>query len=484
MSRRRRLIGNSLSVIGNQAAQNATSLVLNIAIARILGVYALGQYNLAYTYYFIFMTIASNGFKVLFTREMARKPESVKLYIVSGTALQLGFAAVIYIMLAGLVLLLPYEDDTARVCLLVGLALIPYSISNVTEAAFQAIEKMHIIAISTVPVYIARLGVMIALMASGADVESVAITLVLSEVFIVVIEWLFALRLFGAVQWTLDWVFIRQTMRQARTFVAIESIATFRSRIQTLILSLVAGEAVVGLYSAAMQLIRPFQLVATSVSLAVFPSLSKSRELSREQQQALTERAVSVLLMLALPLIVGFYFVGGPLLVAVYGDPAFSDAAGVLHILSLMMVALALTRNLSLVLVANRFERFNLIVVTVAMVASTALSVLLIGAAGLNGAALASTTAELIVAIAFAYFVARLVFPLRIMAIMRLPLAVTLVMTVVFVLLEFVDAGLIVTVLVASAAYVMLMAGIVVQMVGGFRMLSSRFRARFSGSGV
>src|SRR4030095_9908816 len=99
---RRKLVGNSLSLVANQITQNATSFLLSISIARILGAYELGQYSLAFSYYFIFMTMSSQGLKTLFTRELAKSPEKIQTCLISGTLLQLIFSSIGYLALVGL----------------------------------------------------------------------------------------------------------------------------------------------------------------------------------------------------------------------------------------------------------------------------------------------------------------------------------------------------------------------------------------------
>ncbi len=147
-------------MIVNRLVQSITTFVLTAAIARNLGAEAIGQYLLAYSYYFIFVGIASQGLKIFFARELAREPQKTSVYLMSGTWLQLIFSLVSYGGLVIVVFLLPYSSKTSTLCYIMGLTIIPFALSNVTEAIFQAKEKMHLIAIATVPVYVLRLIIM------------------------------------------------------------------------------------------------------------------------------------------------------------------------------------------------------------------------------------------------------------------------------------------------------------------------------------
>ena len=141
----------------NRLTQGIATFVLTASIARTLGADALGQYLLAINYYFVFVNLASQGFKTLFTRELTRNPEIAPIYLVNGTIVQLVFGAIGYVAMAVLVSILPYSNSTSYICYLMGIMIIPFALSNITEAIFQAQEKMHLIALSTVPIYILRL---------------------------------------------------------------------------------------------------------------------------------------------------------------------------------------------------------------------------------------------------------------------------------------------------------------------------------------
>ena len=65
----------------NKLTQGIATFLLSATIARTLGAYSLGQYLLAVSYYNIFVSLSSQGFKTLFTREIARKPESTSVYL-------------------------------------------------------------------------------------------------------------------------------------------------------------------------------------------------------------------------------------------------------------------------------------------------------------------------------------------------------------------------------------------------------------------
>jgi O-antigen/teichoic acid export membrane protein len=463
MINRRKLVGNSLSLLANQVTQNATSFVLSISIARIMGPYELGQYSLAFSYYFIFMTMSSQGLKTLLTRELAKFPEKVQTCLVSGSLLQFIFSSVGYLALVGLVALLPYRPATSIICYMVGAALIPYGISNVIEAIFQSQEKMHLIAVSTVPIYILRLIVMVVAMKLDAGINAVGLILVASEVLILCIEWILIYRLIGPIRWKIDWSFMWETAKSARTFLAIESFSVFKVRMQVLILSLLAGETIVGLYSAAVQLLQPFQLISLSLAVATLPTMTKSTGKDDGRVQRLAESVISVLLVVAMPMILIFTFMGGQTLIFVYRDINFANAGLPLIIASLTMIPLSFTRALSYVMIAYGYQRVNLRTVVINTVTGVILSIFLISGFGIIGAAVSSLIVELSGAAQFVYAVRARVFSIQAWNIFRAPLLSGGLMLAVLLVLQNFSPSILIALILVGIAYVAIVGVVSIQ---------------------
>lgn len=386
MSAKRKLFFNSLSMVANRLSQGIVTFALTAAIARSLGAASLGQYLLATSYYYIFVNIASQGFKTLFTREVARDRELTSRYLVNGTLLQFIFCVIAYLALVIWVFLLPYSPQTSLICYIAGLTVIPFGLSNVTEAILQAEERMEAIAFATVPVYILRLLATIWVMSLGYGVEYVVAILAISETIVLVIEWLFIQKLVK-IKWVIDRVFIFKTLKQSRTFFAIEGIGIIAGKIDILILSLLANEAQIGIFGAVGQLLQPFFIMAGSISLAGFPRMSKSVELGIEKQREASQNVIEILLGMALPLLIGLLFFGKDLLLLVYKYPSFGDASSILNLISLVTITSSFSRIFSYLLIANGLEILNLTEVLITTTIGSLSGIFLISKYGLLGAA-------------------------------------------------------------------------------------------------
>ncbi len=468
----RTLLGNSIFMLINRLAQSIGTFVLTLSIARILGAEALGQYVLAFSYYFIFVNIASQGFKTLFTRELAREASEIPLYLVNGTFIQLLFSIAGYVALVSIVALLPYSSATSQVCYILGLTIIPFALSNITEAIFQAQEKMHLIAASTVPIYLLRLLLMIGAMRSGYGVDYLAGLFLISETLILVIQAAILIRQFKP-KWIIQSDFIWKTIRSVRIFLAIEGVSVINGRIDILVLSLLGNEFLVGLYGGVVQLIQPFTIIATSVSLAAFPKLSKSAGLG--QQQQFTETIAEILLLIALPLFLGFVFLGDDLLKFVYATTDFRQATPALRISAIALITAPFCFSLSYSLLASGLERVNLRETIVTTVLGGLLGTFLVTKYQLIGAALMNVCMSLIAFVQFAYATQKRLFTLRIWRMIRRPVLISSLMVPVFMALHKMSLNFIVTLAISISAYALLIGFLSIFMFGNPRVAWAKF---------
>jgi O-antigen/teichoic acid export membrane protein len=469
MLQKNRLLSNSLAMLVNRLTQGIATFILNATIAQTLGATALGQYLLAMNYYFIFVNLSSQGLKTLFTRELALNPEIAPIYLVSGTLLQLVFGIIAYIALSTGIFLLPYSDETSLLCYVMGAMIIPFALSNITEAIFQAQEKMHLIAFSTVPIYIIRLLIIISILNWHYHLKYVAITLIASESLILLIQWLFLLR-FLKPKWQIDKDFIWRTIHSSKTFFALEGMGIIASRIDILILSLLGNEKLVGIYGAICQLLQPYDIVASSLALATFPSMSKAVSEGKAKQIQVSENTIEILLCISLPFLVGMFFIGDRLLLFVYKDPSFSSQAIILHIISLSLITGAFSRPFNFLLIANGLEKLNLIEVAITTVVGGLTGIVLISQFQLMGAAFMSLAIGFTNFSVMMFFVYTRLFHLRLLKIFRRPLLISFLMSIVFLVLDRTSLDFLLTISLATGAYVVFAGLLIPRKSGGLHL--------------
>jgi O-antigen/teichoic acid export membrane protein len=464
----RKLLTNSLSLLVNRLTQSLTSFVLVASIARTLGAYELGRYLLAFSYYYIFMAIASQGLKTLFTRELSRNPQEMPVYLVSGTFLQMILSIIAYSVQVVVVFLLPYNLDTSITCYIMGLTIIPFSLSNITEAIFQAQERMNLISISTVPVYVLRLLVMLWFLHLNYGVNYLAGILAISETLVFVIEWVLITRVVKP-KWQIKQDFVLHLLKSARTFMLIDAVGIVSSRMAILIISLLGSELMVGLYGVIGQFMLPFVLVCDSICMAAFPVMTKAVGLDREKLRQITENIIEILLCVSLPFIIVIFFIGNDLITFVYKHPNFNEVNLVLKVSSLSFITYPFMRTFVYLLLANGFEKFNLREVIVTNLVGVSSGVFLISQYKLMGAVFMQLAMGFTGLSLLAYAVYTNLFSLRLWRITRRPLLISIGMALAFLMLQQFRLDFIFVLLISTCVYSLLAGCLLIHKFGGVR---------------
>ncbi|TAE57205.1 MAG: polysaccharide biosynthesis protein [Nostocales cyanobacterium] len=431
-----KLLTNSLALLVNRLTQGIATFVLTTVIARQLGAYELGQYILSISYYYIFVTFVGQGLKTLFTRELAKEPEATPVYLVSGTFLQLLLSIIGYVLLVIVVFVLPYNPDTSMVCYIMGLAVIPFALSNITEAIFQAQENMHLIAATTVPIYILRTGIMIWFINMKYSVNHIAVIMVISEVIILAIQWIYLVNKVKP-SWQIQKEFMLKSFYSVRTFFAIDASGIIASKMDVLLISLLGSEFLVGLYGMISQLMQPFIIVSNSVSLAAFPAMSKAVAAGKEKQKKETENVLEILLAMSIPFIIGVSIFANELILLIYNDPKFLEANVPLKINALTLIASPFIRSFGYLLVANGLEKINLLEVIVTTVSGGVSGVILITKYKLIGAALMKIVMTISSCGLLTYAVYNRLFIINVWRVMRRPLLIGGLMSIIFLILKY-----------------------------------------------
>jgi len=390
MSGLRKVAGNAASMLTSDAVNRATTFVLYALIARHLGTHEFGQMSLALTLFYISQVIALAGVKQVIVRAVARDRTTTSQYLTNGTLI-VGLASLLAI--AGLmlfVLLIGYSADTAAVILLISIGLLPYAFSAICEAIFQAWERMRYIAYANVPANVAKVVLAFLLLSSGYGLYYLIVLLLLTLAMVAIIEWWLMLRHIARPIMKIDLRFCVSLVKVSVTFLGIDTIIAIMGSINILFLSKLAGEAEVGLYSSANQLMVPLMLIYQGIVLSVYPIMCRRFDTSPQSLKRISEYLIELLLVIALPVVVGLFYLAGPVLLLLYGNKDFVLASTALRIMIWLLVLTALTNVLGQVLWASLREKVTLRIVAVDAVVGLLLGAILIVPFGLVGAAIAT----------------------------------------------------------------------------------------------
>jgi O-antigen/teichoic acid export membrane protein len=394
------MVGNAVFILTSDVVNRAATFVLYALIARHLGATEVGQWALALALFYTFQVFAAGGLKTVITREVAKDARATSRHLVSGTILVTFASAVSIAALAGFVRVMGYARDTAAIILLLGLGLLPYALSAVCEAVFQATDKMRYITYAQVPVHIAKVGFAYLLLHHGYGVYHLAVLMLACHGTVALGEWWLMLRRVTRPRVerrercasTLKRVAASSfaLARSAATFLGIDGLTAITSSLNIVLLSALEGERQVGLYSVASQLMIPITLVYQSVVTSVFPTLCRTFDSGTQDVADVLARMLALLLALAIPVAVGLFFLADSALQVLYGGRDFLEASAPLRVMVWIIVPAALTAVLGQVFLAGFRERVTLRIVAVDLLVGLVAGVILIANFGLIGAAAAA----------------------------------------------------------------------------------------------
>lgn len=385
----KRIAGNAASILTSNIIGRAISFVTYALVARFLGAFQFGQLSLAVALFSTFQFISVAGLSTITTREVAKNRSHTERYFVNASVAVLFTSAVSMIVLLVIVRILDYAPDTSFVIFLLTLGLVPYALSQISEAIFIAWEEMHLIAYANVPSNVMQIVVVIVLLVLGLDVRYVALTMAAVYLMILVIDWFLLFRVIRIPKAKFELPFVIQIVKSASTFLGVQGINAVRSNIAIVILSKFVTETELGIYNAAAQLSIPLRLIVDNFASSIFPVMVRRFEASQEALKRIAHNTLELLMATTLPGSVGAFLLAGPLIFLIYGAGDFMQSVNLLQIMIWIPLLKVVTTVIGKTLWASGRERITLRIAIFDVLIKVVLSVILISQLGLIGAPIA-----------------------------------------------------------------------------------------------
>ena len=272
----RRILVNTSALAGSSVWRIVTSFVLQLVIARQLGVVGLGQYTIALAYLNVGQILTELGLPALLVRDLAQMPWLRRHYFQLALTIQLVAALVVWGLLATVTTVLPFSPEAQSMLWIVGASLPFYAVTSVTQTLFQASERMETVMgmellINTL-ILLGSIGVIVL----GGNTQQLAAVLVATQLISAALGLLLLHRsaIFAEPQervyWQWSWLW-----RRAGPFYSLSLADVLLQRTDIMLLSIVAGETITGVYGAAYNLVRVGLKLVQNFWAALYPTLSR-----------------------------------------------------------------------------------------------------------------------------------------------------------------------------------------------------------------
>lgn len=272
----RRILINASALASSSLWRIITSLILQLVIARQLGPVGLGQYMIALAYLNVGQIISELGLPALLVRDLAQMPALRAGYYRIGLTIQLIASLLTWAGLFGLSQLLGLPPATQQILWVVGASLPFYAVTSVTQTLFQSSERMEFVMGVELCINTLILLLSVVVVLRGGTTLHLAVVLVVTQLISALISTIF-LRHSGlfappqtavAWQWSMLW-------QRAGPFYGLALADVLLQRTDVVLLSIVGGEAVTGIYGAAYNLVRVALKLVQNFWTALYPTLSR-----------------------------------------------------------------------------------------------------------------------------------------------------------------------------------------------------------------
>jgi len=243
--------------------------------ARYLGAEGFGVLSFALAFTGIFGVFTDLGLQQLTVREVARDKSLAEKYLGNIAVMKLILVTFTFRLITLTINLLGYPEKTIKIVYLVALSVISNAFTQMFYSIFQAFEKMEFVSIGRV--------LSSSLMLFGAlyaitlrfDVIGFALVYFLSNLIVLGYSFAVSVWKFVKPRIEIDWSFWGAIIREALPFGLTGAFIALYLWIDSVMLSFMIGDKVVGWYNAGYRLVLVLLSIPVAFNSAIFPVISR-----------------------------------------------------------------------------------------------------------------------------------------------------------------------------------------------------------------
>ncbi|RLG23827.1 hypothetical protein DRN77_03705 [Methanosarcinales archaeon] len=436
------------------------SLILSIFIARKLGDVAFGKYSFVLAFTAVFAVFSDLGYNTLLIREVARDESQADKYLNNILSMRLLLSLIIFVLITIIINVMDYPADVKNITYLFAIYILILSFSDAFKVTFRAFEKMKYESGITVLSNAVRVSLGLLVLLLGYGLLELALVFLVSGIFDFLISFLICEKKFVKSQIELDLNFWKSTIRIALPLGLLSIFGLIYVRIDTLMLSMMKGDAVVGWYNAAYKLVLGFKPIPQLFMNAIFPLMARYYVSSNESLRRGYEKSFTYLLILGLPLATGITLLADKIILLLYGEQ-FVHSVIALQILAWDTLLIFICMPIDFMLVSMNKQNQMAAIVGGCALLNIILNLILIPSLSYIGAGIATIITEIVLFMLYFYFVSKYLYRLSLHKIIARPLIACSAMVM---FIHFCgEIGLAVLIISAAVLY-----AVVLCLIGGF----------------
>ena len=405
MSTVQRVAKNTGVVIAGDVIFRLISLVVTIYLARYLGKVGFGKYSFVFAYLAFFDVITDLGLRTILVREMSRDPSNSPKLIGNAYIIRLLLTIFAVALSVIIITLMSYPEDTTIYIYVAAFSLLFISFSEFYVSIFQANLKMGYNIIAKMIFKVLSAALILWIIFSQGTLMHVIIALVFSEMVKTLISYSFS-RKFVRPRFEIDFALWKYFFKEALPLSLSNIIWVIYHRIDVVMLSMMMGDAEVGLYSAAYKLSEPLSLIPHALLISIFPIMAASFKTSEERLIKSYRLSFKYLLIITFPIAMGVSILSDKFILLIYGSEFYGSAIA----LKILIWALVFSSGNAVfwnLLVSIGKQKLGTYITALSAFGNITLNLILIPKMSYTGASIASVMTAFLAFIMSFYFVSK-----------------------------------------------------------------------------
>jgi len=328
-----RVVKNSLVLILARITSSFLSMLLGVYAARRLGEVGYGQYSFIMVVVVgYFLVVSEFGMHDLLVKDIARRKDFVNQYLSTSIVFKI-FASLGSILCIYLLTIALDKREILAPIFVASLSLMPRTTYSSFDAVFRAFQEMEYPALTDIVYSIVRTSIGITLLILGYDLTRLLFGLLLTDAFKVLVILLFYRKRHLGMEWAFRKNVLKYLVKQSYVILIWIVLGTIRARSDILFLSIFKGDAQVGWYSAALNVVSPITMVSVIVMNTLLPVMSQIHiSLKHEQLEYLCRIAFKYILITLIPVALVVMIFAEPIVNLLYRH-AYQQSAIILQFL-------------------------------------------------------------------------------------------------------------------------------------------------------
>lgn len=315
---------------GVLAIMNIATMILGLiftaSFARYFGDAAFGKYSFALAFTSLFAILLDLGFNELAIREISRDKKIAGKYIGNIMIIKILLTIFFIFIISIIINILQYPSDTKTIVYILGSYTILISFGQLFRAVFHGFEKMEYNSLLTIIEKIIIVSIGLILIFLQYELFQVVSVYLVGGIFDFIFGMLFTIKRFTKPKFEIDIAFWKSTIISAIPFSLTFIFVNIYNKIDTVMLSIMINDAVVGWYNAAYRLVINLNVLPSVLILALYPVLSRFHTYSSKKSLKLTyEKALRLLFLIGFPIGVGTTLIADKIILLIFGDQFFSS---------------------------------------------------------------------------------------------------------------------------------------------------------------